>query len=81
LALMPSQSWAASARKTSLEKSILRFADRKRVDLINLHPAFVNAVAKDGLATYYIKNDWHWTPKGHTLATQAIEEYFNKKGS
>ncbi len=81
LLLMPPQDWAQSARKTSLERSILRFADREKVGLINLKPAFNDAVAKDGLDTYYIKNDWHWTPKGHALAARAIMEYFNQKGT
>ena len=64
LVLIPPKEWAQSGRKTSLEKSILRFVEREGVDLINLHPVFMDAVARDGLETYYIKNDWHWTPKG-----------------
>jgi len=79
--LMPPQDWAQSARKTSLERSIIRFVDREKVDFINLKPAFNDAVAKDGLETYYIKNDWHWTPRGHALAAKTIEEYFNRKGA
>lgn len=81
LVLMPPQNWALSDRKNSLERSILRFADRKKVGLINLHPTFTEAVAKGGLEIYYIKNDWPWTPEGHALAVQKIEDYFNKKGT
>lgn len=76
LILMPPQDWATSARKTSLEKSILRFAGIEKVKMINLKPVFLDAVAKDGLETYYIKNDWHWTPKGHQLAARTIEQSF-----
>jgi len=79
LVLMPPQNWATSSRKTSLERSILRFAGREKVGLINLKPAFNEAVAKDGLETYYIKNDWHWTPRGHALAARTIEGYFKRK--
>jgi hypothetical protein len=76
---MPSQNWASSGRKTTLERSILRFADREKVGMINLKPAFNEAVAKDGLESYYIKNDWHWTPRGHALAAKVIEDYFKKR--
>lgn len=79
LVLMPPQNWAQSTRKTSLERSILRFADREKIGLIDLKPTFNAAVAQDGLETYYIKNDWHWTAKGHALAVHAIEEYFKRK--
>lgn len=75
LVLMPPKDWAESTRRTSLERSIRRFADREKVDLINLRPEFNDAVAKDGLAAYYIKDDWHWTPKGHALTAQTIAQY------
>ncbi len=74
LVLMPPQDWAKTVRKTTLERSILLFADRENVALINLHPVFTEAVAKDGLEAYYIKGDWHWTPKGHALAAKMITE-------
>ena len=74
LVLIPPQDWAKTARKTTLERSIIRFADRENVGLINLHPVFTEAVARDGLETYFIKGDWHWTPKGHALAAQTITE-------
>jgi hypothetical protein len=81
LVLMPSQDWAQSTRKTSLERSILRFSDREKVGLINLKPVFNDAVAKDSLEVYYIKDDWHWTAQGHALAARTITEYFNRKGA
>jgi hypothetical protein len=81
IVLMPSQGWAQNTRRTSLEKSILRFADREKIGLIDLKPVFNDAVAKDGLETYYIKNDWHWTPQGHALTAKTIEEYFSRKGA
>ncbi|HOW58912.1 MAG TPA: SGNH/GDSL hydrolase family protein [Candidatus Omnitrophota bacterium] len=76
LVLMPPQDWAESTRKTSLERSLLRFAEREKVKLINLKPAFNEAVAKDGLEAYYIKGDWHWTAKGHQLAAEVIQKSF-----
>lgn len=79
LVLMPPQDWARGSRKTSLERSLIRFAEREKIDLINLHPVFTEAAAKEGLETYYIKDDWHWTAKGHALAAEAIEKYFNQK--
>jgi len=79
LVLMPPQDWAKTARKTTLERSIIRFAERESVELINLHPVFSEAVAKDGLEVYYIRDDWHWTPQGHFLAARTIEDYFLRK--
>jgi len=81
LVLIPPQNWAESPRKTSLERSVLRFSEREKTALINLHPSFTEAVSKNGLETYYIKNDWHWTPKGHALAARTIEDYFAKDGN
>lgn len=81
LVLMPPHNWAQSTRKTSLERSLIRFADREKVGFINLKPSFNEAVAKDGLETYYIPGDWHWTPKGHRLAAQTIEDFFNRRGA
>ncbi|OQA41872.1 MAG: hypothetical protein BWY49_00196 [Candidatus Omnitrophica bacterium ADurb.Bin314] len=80
LVLMPPRDWAQGTRKPSLERSILRFANREKIDLINLHPPFADAVTREGLEAYYIKNDWHWTPRGHALAARTIEDYFNRKG-
>ncbi len=74
LVLLPPKDWAESTRRTSLERSIRRFADREKVDLINLRPEFNDAVAKDGLEVYYIKNDWHWTSQGNLLAANVIRE-------
>ena len=74
LVLLPPKGWAESMRKTTLERSLLRFAEREKVGLINLRPAFNEAVARDGLEAYYIKNDWHWTPRGHALAARTIVE-------
>lgn len=73
LVLLPPQDWAQSTRKTSLERSLLRFAGMEKVKLINLRPVFNEAVARDGLETYYFKADWHWTPQGHQLASEAIQ--------
>ncbi len=70
--LMPPRDWAESTRRTTLERSIRRFVEREKVDLINLRPEFNDAVAKDGLNAYYIKDDWHWTPKGHRLVADVI---------
>jgi len=79
IVLMPPQNWVQSTRKTSLERSIRRFADREKVGFVNLKSVFTEAVAKDGLEAYYIKGDWHWTPRGHALAAQGIEDYFRRK--
>jgi hypothetical protein len=80
LILMPPQDWAKTDRKTTLERSILRFSEREKVDLIDPHATFADAVDKEGLETYYIKGDWHWTPQGHALAARTIEDYFRRKG-
>lgn len=72
LLFIPPRDLAESARRTSLERSMRRFVERERVDWINLRPEFYDAIAKDGPEAYYIKADWHWTPKGHRLAADVI---------
>lgn len=76
IVLIPPKEWVRSARKTSLEKSMHRFAVAEKVDIIDLKQAFRDAVAREGLEKYYIANDWHWTSRGQSLAAQTIEMYF-----
>lgn len=77
LVLIPSVDWIQNTREIPLEKSILRFARREKIGLINLKPDFAKAVAKDGLESYYIKDDWHWSPQGHALAADLIDQYLS----
>lgn len=78
LLLMPSKDWAQTTRRTSLERSLIRFAKREKIDMIDLKPAFYAAVSDGRLEDYYIKDDWHWTAKGHALTSHEIQQYLKQ---
>lgn len=77
---VPHKDWAMETRVTSLERSILRFAQKEKADLLDMTPAFHEAVGKSGVTDYYIQDDWHWTPKGNALAAELIEKYLINQG-
>lgn len=77
--IIPPKDWLQNTKPTSLQKSLRRFAEREKVDLIDLTPAFSNLVSKFKLTDYYIKDDWHWTAQGHRLAAQILISYLKEK--
>lgn len=74
---VPPDRWVKDNNSRKLHKSLLRFAKKENVDLIDLVPIFREAVAKEGLTTYYIEHDWHWTLKGHQLVADTILKFIN----
>lgn len=74
LMIVPPDRWANSDRKTSLRKSLLRYADRKQLPMLDLTPVFQQKVRESDLQSYYIEGDGHWTPLGHQLAADKLEE-------
>lgn len=74
--MIPSESWARSTRKTTLRKSLIKFAEREKAAFVDLTPVFNQKVQEEGIAKYYIEGDWHWTAKGHKLAAEAIRSFF-----
>ncbi len=77
--LMPSERWARNERKDSLLKSLYRFADQQHVEMVDPTREFFEAAKRSDITDYYIKDDWHWTPKGHALAADILERYLRKK--
>jgi len=80
LVILPPERWVRDPGKTSLHKSILRFAKRENVDFIDLSPHFVEAVGEGDITDYYIQGDWHWTVKGNQLAADVIDQKLTDQG-
>jgi hypothetical protein len=76
LFILPPDRWARSNRKESLLKSIHRFAKQEEVDIIDPIEEFYRRIQDAELTDYYIRDDWHWTPKGHVVAANMLERYF-----
>jgi len=79
LLLLPPDRWVKSARVDSLRKSVIRFSKKENVDLIDLTPGFYEAVQIGKITDYYIEGDWHWTAKGHELASDLISRYLTER--
>lgn len=75
LVIVPSELWAQRQKPESLLRSIRLLAQRVNVDVVDLVPIFQQAVTKGNDGDYYIKNDRHWTAKGHEAVVQVIEKY------
>lgn len=80
LLTIPSQYWAQSERPTSLARSILRFAGKEGVDILDTTPVFVKAVREQGVASYYLAGDGHWSAQGHLLAADLVGEWLKGEG-
>lgn len=80
LIAIPPDRWIRDYRKTSLQRSLIRFAEKEGVDFIDLTPIFREAIPAGRLSDYYIEGDGHWTAKGHELAANAFEEYLENQG-
>ncbi|MBN1689185.1 MAG: hypothetical protein JW893_08800 [Candidatus Omnitrophica bacterium] len=80
LVVIPPDRWVKGERKFSLEKSLVRFADRMDVPFLDLTPIFRRKVSEEGLTKYYIQDDWHWTAEGHRLAAKSIYDYLIQQG-
>lgn len=79
LVLIPPQRWITGTDEP-LRKSLERFSRREGIDLIDLTPLFQKAAAEKGVETFYIRDDLHWTAKGHQLVATTLLEYLQKKG-
>lgn len=77
LMLVPPERWI-SGTSEPVRDSLIRFAAREQVDILDLTPVFSQASSKGSLSDYYIPDDRHWTAKGHQLAAQEIFLYLQK---
>jgi hypothetical protein len=77
--ILPPDRWAREKKPDSLRKSLLRFARQEKVDIVDPTPEFHAAVTREGMTDYYIQDDWHWTAKGHLLAADIAERFFERR--
>ncbi|OGW83294.1 MAG: hypothetical protein A2Z83_04610 [Omnitrophica bacterium GWA2_52_8] len=75
LVMIPPEYWVRSPEKNQPRRSMLRFAKREHVPVVDLTTAFYEAGKKSSVEDYYIRDDWHWTAKGHALAAAEIESF------
>lgn len=80
IVLLPPDRWIRSDSKEALYKSLLGFAKKEGVPLLDLTPEFRQAAEHSSLTDYYIEGDWHWTAKGHALAADAIVHFLSRHG-
>jgi lysophospholipase L1-like esterase len=78
LVLIPPQRWITGTDEP-LRQSLIRFGKREDIEVIDLTPVFQEASAKDGVDHYYIPDDFHWTPAGHSLTAHILTDYLKKK--
>ncbi|MFN8636690.1 MAG: GDSL-type esterase/lipase family protein [Chloroflexota bacterium] len=55
-------------------------ADRLELPHLDLGGAFRPRVAADGLTTYYIAGDYHWTVAGNAVAADAVAAFLAERG-
>ena len=75
LVIIPPERWAKTARIDSQRRALVRFAEREQVPMIDLTPIFFKAIQTSNVTEYYIKDDWHWTAKGHQLAASILNNF------
>lgn len=80
LVIVPPSRWMESERRESVYLSLLRFAKRESIEVIDPVPVFREAVKKSGVTKYYIQDDWHWTQEGHELIAGLLSERLKKYG-
>jgi lysophospholipase L1-like esterase len=63
----------AQARLDTPQKTILSLLKKLNINACDLTPAL-----RDGTADRYFKTDGHWTPYGHKIVAQALEQCISK---
>jgi len=78
LVIVPPDRWFRGPGQDSLKKSLLRFAEREQVPMIDLTPFFFESIQQSDITKYYIKDDGHWTAKGHQLAASILKNFIQR---
>ena len=75
LVIFPRQEYSMEGTsETKVQKIWREWAEKRRVDLIDLCPAF----SVPDAARYYIPKDGHWDEQGHRLVAEILLQYFDK---
>jgi lysophospholipase L1-like esterase len=75
LVIFPRQEYSMEGTsETKVQKIWREWAEKRRVDLIDLFPAFSVSDA----ARYYIPKDGHWDEQGHRLVAEILLQNFDK---
>lgn len=67
--------WVVNDLPVRLRKKLLEISNE--IGFVDLTPKLVES-AKAGESPYFI-DDSHWSPKGHQVAAQAVDEYISKE--
>lgn len=79
IVIIPPEHWVRSPEKNQPRRSLLRFAERNQLPLLDLTDAFYEAGRQSQVTDYYIEGDWHWTARGHDLAAREIARFMREK--
>jgi len=80
LVLDPPERYIRATRQEALHKSVLRFAKKENLPILDLTPVFRQAVNAADITAYYIPDDWHWNAQGHELAAKSIIQFLQSLG-
>ena len=82
--------WQRDANKRRLENGVStpdapdllleQIADRLGVPFYSLRPVFQPRVDADGLFSYFIEEDYHWTVAGNQVAADAVDQFLQERG-
>jgi hypothetical protein len=75
LVIFPRQEYSMEGTsETKVQKIWREWAEKRRVDLIDLFPTF----SVPDAARYYIPKDGHWDEQGHRLVAEILLRYIDK---
>ncbi len=76
--LVPPRRWI-SGTKEPIAESLARFAAKNQVEILDLTRTFKEALKRYSIDELYIPNDHHWTPLGHSLVSERIQDFLQEK--
>jgi lysophospholipase L1-like esterase len=87
--MLDSDYWNKDANKHRLDTGrshpdspiwqIREISEQLGLPYLSLKPAFQPHVTADGLYTYFIPDDLHWTPAGHEVAATAVSDFLRER--
>ncbi len=75
LVVVPPMQWMELTEPTSIQKSLVRFARQEGVEIIDSTPTLKEKSIQSGVDKFYIKDDEHWTSKGHDILANFLLQY------